>query len=300
MKDSLSSVHAVSRRSILKTLGTGALGAASLGTLSSPVLAQSGPGLDAAVLNFALNLEYLEAEFYSYAVTGAGIEAQGAGVNGSGTPGTVNVKSNPQVPFTTPAYEQFAAEIAADEVAHVKFLRAALLAAGVQPVARPAIDLNASFTAAARAAGVIGPTDEFDPFLNEVNFLLAAFIFEDVGVTAYKGGSRLLTNRNYVESAAGILAVEAYHASLIRTVIYQLGATAHDAAQKISDLRDSVDGADDRDQGVVINGEANIVPSDSNGIAFSRTPRQVLNIVYLAENAPSGGFFPNGVNGLVH
>jgi hypothetical protein len=37
-----------------------------------------------------------------------------------------------------------------------------------------------------------------------------------------------------------------------------------------------------------------------NGIAFSRTPGQVLNVVYLTpEKVSKGGFFPDGVNGSV-
>ena len=52
------------------------------------------------------------------------------------------------------------------------------------------------------------------------------------------------------------------------------------------------------DQGLTIDGEANIIPDDNNGIAFGRTPGQVLNIVYLTPGqATSGGFYPNGLNG---
>jgi len=291
------------RRSAMRNMLLAAAGAGTLGSLTRGVQAQavgSGAGLDAAVLNFALNLEYLEAEFYSYATTGAGIESQGVAVNGAGTAGTVTIKSNPKVPFSNPLYMGFAEELTGDEVAHVKFLRTALTAAGVQPVARPAINLMDSFTAAAQAAGIIQAGQTFDPFADESSFLLGAFIFEDVGVTAYKGGSRLLTNKDFLENAAGILAAEAYHAGVIRTLVYQAGATAQGIAQKISDLRDAVDGADDRDQGVVINDKVNLVPTDANGVAFSRNTRQILNIVYLAPDASSGGFFPSGLNGEIH
>lgn len=290
------------RRDAMKKVLTATLGAAALPHFSRESFAQqfaAAGGTDAAVLNFALNLEYLEAEFYSYATTGASIEAQGVQVNGAGTAGTVTIKANPRVTFTNPLVQGFAEELTMDEVAHVKFLRTALTAAGVQPVARPAINLQESFSAAAQAAGIVPAGQPFDPFMDESSFLLAAFIFEDVGVTAYKGGSRLLTNKDFLESAAGILAAEAYHAGVIRTLVYQAGQTAQDIAQKISDLRDAVDGADDRDQGVMMNGKVNLVPTDANGVAFSRDTRQVLNIVYLAPNAASGGFFPAGLNGAI-
>jgi hypothetical protein len=322
-------------RASLAAVGAGVLGATKL---SKSVSAQA--VTDADILNFALNLEYLEAEFYLRAVTGAGLSA--GDVTGSGTPGNVIVKSGSTVvPFATEAIRQYAVEIAADELAHVKFIRAALTSFGFTPVARPTIDLRDSFTAAAKAAGIIsslgpgpgtcppgfppsprpasffvptrdclgwvpmghplaidqasGPTT-FDPFADELSFLLGAFIFEDVGVTAYKGAARLLTNPDILEAAAGLLAVEAYHAGAIRAVLFSKGAS--DATQKISDLRDGADGPGDTDQGIVLNNNANLVPTDANGLAFSRTAAQVLSIVYLG-TATGGGFFPNKVNGLI-
>ena len=283
------------RDALVKLLG----GSAALGVLGTAREARAqGAPTDADVLNFALNLEYLEAEFYVYAVTGAGIESQGAGVSGVGTAGSTIVKSNPRVPFATSALAQYAAEIAADELAHVKFLRSAL---GGGAVSRPTIDLRDSFSAAAAGAGLIPSGGTFDPFANETNFLLASFIFEDVGVTAYKGGAPLLTNPAFVEAAAGILATEAYHAGIVRTLLYQMGSTTRSAAQAISNLRDSVDGSDDRDQGVTRSATssfANLVPTDANGIAYTRSTTQVLSIVYLGGTG-SGGFFPAGLNGLI-
>ena len=97
------------------------------------------------------------------------------------------------------------------------------------------------------------------------------------------------------QAAAGILAVEAYHAANIRTVLYDRGGA--EDANAISTARDSLDGAH-ADQGLTIDGQANIIPDDNNGIAFGRTPGQVLNIVYLTpRQATSGGFYPNGLNG---
>jgi hypothetical protein len=256
---------------------------------------------DADILNFALNLEYLEAQFYAFAAFGTGLPANL--LSGTGTQGAVT--GGRQVTFTDPQVAQHAREIAVDERQHVAFLRSAL---GSAAVAQPAIDIgsgaNSAFSAAARAAGLVGAGQAFDPYANDENFLLGAFIFEDVGVTAYKGASPLITNKTFLEAAAGILAAEAYHAGLIRTVLYGKGLQApglRTATESISNARDSLDGPTDVDQGVAQRGqESNIVPTDANAIAFSRTPGDVLNIVYLtAAAAQQGGFFPAGVNGTI-
>jgi hypothetical protein len=241
---------------------------------------------DVAILNFALNLEYLEAEFYLRAVTGQGLAANE--VTGRGKQGSV--LGGRQVPFQTSSVQQYAAEIARDEQAHVDFLRAAL---GPAHVAEPAIDLVNSFNILAQAAGL---GNSFDPFVDENNFLIGAFVFEDVGVTAYHGAARFIENKDYLDAAAGILAVEAYHASNIRTVMYERGLI--DPAQKISDLRNAL-GGEGTDQGIVLNGQANIVPADQNGIAFERTPQEVLNIVYAGGAQNDFGFFPHRVNGAI-
>ncbi len=297
----------VVRRENRRAFFTAALGAAAVGAgafaFASPSDAQS--VTDADVLNFALNLEYLEANFYLYAVNGTGVPTNMT--TGVGTPGTVT--PGQKVTFTDPLVAQYAKEIAADEINHVTFLRAAL---GQAAVAQPSVDVgfgpNNAFSVAAQAAGVVGKGQPFNPYLNDETFLLGAYIFEDVGVTAYKGAAPLITNPDYLSAAAGILAVEAYHASIVRTTLYRKGmdtASLFDATTKISDARDSLDGSTDLDQGIAPSNtsrgtQSNIVPLDANGIAFDRTTGQVLNIVYLNKNAvTAGGFFPDGVNGTI-
>jgi len=291
------------RREFFRSLASvaGMAGGVQMALSAAPANAQAAPS-DADVLNFALNLEYLEAQFYSYAVNGTGLD--NGDLTGTGTQGAVT--GGRKVAFTDPVVEQYAREIAADEVAHVKFLRKQL---GMSAVAQPAIDIGTdpagAFSSAARAAGLVGAGVAFDPYLNDENFLLGAFIFEDVGVTAYKGAAPLITNKTYLEAAAGILAVEAYHAAIVRTTLYAKGLATpslRTSADAISDARDSLDGTSDLDQGISpIGTSSNIVPLDANGIAFSRSTGQVLNIAYLKNTAAaSGGFFPAGVNGTIN
>ena len=279
------------RRRILRNagLGTAFAAAAGLGFLR-PARAQTTAPTDADILNFALNLEYLEAEYYLMAVNGVGLPS--TDINGVGTTGSV--LGGGTVPFKTDAIRQYAKSIANDELAHVEFLRSAL---GSAAVARPTIDLANSFTTAAVAAGLIQAGQTFNPFADEMSFLLGAYIFEDVGVTAYHGAAPLIQSKAYLAAAAGILAVEAYHAGTVRTLLYQMGQG--DATAKISALRAAASGAAD-DQGVVWNGQANITPTDMNALAFSRTTTQVLNIVYLGGASGGYGFFPNGLNGAIY
>jgi hypothetical protein len=123
----------------------------------------------------------------------------------------------------------------------------------------------------------------------------------DVGVTAYHGAAPLLASRTNVAAAAGILATEAYHMGMARSTLYRMGTEARNAANAISDARDRLDGPEDLDQGIVMNGKANIVPTDLDAKVFSRTPQQVLCIVYLTDQSgvSSGSLFPNGVNGAL-
>jgi hypothetical protein len=275
-------------------------------TTSASAQTSTGPS-DADILNFALNLEYLEAQFYSYAATGAGLSA--SLLTGTGAQGTVTAgqKAN----LSNPAVIAYANEIATDEANHVAYLRNAL---GSSAVAMPNIDVSATptsaFSVAAQAAGVVPAGTAFNPYANDESFLLGAYIFEDVGVTAYNGAAPLISSKTYLQAAASILAVEAYHAGLIRTSLYAMGVETptlnpnpFTATAQISALRAKLDGTNNDDQGIAgANASiANIVDANSNSLAYYRTTGQVLNIVYGTPTAATMGlFFPTGVNGAIN
>lgn len=259
-----------------------------------------GPDLDLAILNFALNLEYLEGQYYTLGVTGEPLSSVGVQTStGGGAAGTLTVKSNPAVPFQTSALAQFAAEIAVDEQHHIKFLQDTITALGGTPVPQPNLDLLNSFNTIGAASGIGSP---LDPFADEVSFFLGGFSLTDVGVTAYHGAASLLYSPKVLSGSAGILATEAYHDAVLRLAVYQAGETAQANAEKVSRLRDMLDdgGKKSKDQGVVnADGTANLIPTDGNSIAYARTARQVLNIVYGQKAAAEGGFFPAGLNGSI-
>lgn len=135
------------------------------------------------IFNYALTLEYLEAEFYKQAVSSFSAIGVPAGAA--------------QAAITT---------IRNHEIAHVNFLRSAITAAGGTPVTFTA----ASFDFTARGTF---PT----VFSNYATFLAVAQTFEDTGVRAYKGRApELLKGGNLLTAALNIHSVEARHASHIR------------------------------------------------------------------------------------
>jgi len=189
---------AQNRRGFMMKLG---MAGAAAGVASQLGSAQttSGPS-DVDILNFALNLEYLEAEFYTMATTGKTIDTLGYTVTGSGTGGSVTGGS--MVTFgANDGYAKAAAlELAHDEQTHVGLLQGAIASLGGTAVARPSINLNALGFG----------------FGSVQDFLKLARIFEDIGVTAYGGAAPLISNKTILGYAARILATEAQHVGNIR------------------------------------------------------------------------------------
>lgn len=224
---------------------------------------------DADIVQFALNLEYLEAEFYTVARTGRTIDTFGVGITGAGTSGPTT--GGQRVTFIEgSSLAQSAEEIAADERAHVTLLRTTLTSLGITPVAKPAINLNALGTG----------------FESQEAFINLARAFEDVGVSAYGGAAPLITNKTVLGAAARILATEAEHTGNLRlhAALYQAPTIALDAV----DIQAPPSGR-------------RYISVDANGLTAVRTPGQVLYIVYGSKaNATSGGFFPNGANGTLN
>ncbi|MBO9562880.1 MAG: ferritin-like domain-containing protein [Niastella sp.] len=154
-----------------------------LGSLFSKAYGRGTTGTILEVLQYALTLEYLEAEFYTKAVQ-SGIVPAGA----------------PTGAFTT---------IRDHENAHVAFLKTAITASGGTPIAKPTFDFSAG------NGSNNGPFK--DVFTNYTLLLAVAQTFEDTGVRAYKGRAvELMANNDVLTAALQIHSVEARHAAHIR------------------------------------------------------------------------------------
>lgn len=249
----------MTRRSFARGALLGAAGIAGASAFSSINLSAA-TITDADVLNFALNLEYLEAEFYTVITTGKTLSQIGIGTSGVGTEGAT--VGGGKVALSQPVMA-LALELANDEQAHVKLLRGAL---GSAAIAKPTIDFS--------VAGV------FD----ELSYLKVSRILEDVGVTAYGGAAPLISDKGTLGVAARILATEAEHVGAVRYSISQytnLRPTAIDG----NDIVTRIISADPASGLTAIR-----TPSQVLSLVF-------LN---ATAGTTRGGVFPNGVNGAIN
>lgn len=282
-----------------------AIGALLAGVASREAQAQVA-ATDTAVMNFALNMSYLCGQYYCFALFGRSLltdEVNGFGFGGA-QPGSSTGGSS--VSWNDRPAELAMLEVGFDTFSNIRGLRNILRA---DLVAQPDIDVSpAPFTTFMRNAGVIGSGDTFNPYASTDNFLLGALLINDMMMTMYRGMIPTVVNPLVLATMSGLLTTRAAHAAAIRQMVYRRSA-ANQAlivqADRISDQRDRLDGSSDVDQGLspqVVAGQfvTNITACDANGEAFSRTPQQVLNIVYGTSAAVSrGGFFPAGVAGSI-
>ncbi|MBB6018263.1 ferritin-like domain-containing protein [Deinococcus radiopugnans] len=195
------------RRSFLKFAGAASAGAVMLGGVNMTALAATSVSTkskqqDIEILNYALLLEYLEAEFYlNFSEKGA-------------------LRSK----LTNARVKQYADQIYAHEKAHVDFLVKTITDAGEKAIPKPDIDFTPLLT----------NPDKSPKTINDELFLALAATFEPIGVRAYLGQADKILTAGYLTAAASVLAVEANHASGIQELRRQLGYTKADQQTSIA------------------------------------------------------------------
>jgi hypothetical protein len=284
--------RAVNRRRFIAALGiTGAAAGAGLlsgcaNNASSPIAVLGAGQTD--ILNFVLNIEYLEATFFAYLTTGADLPASVTANSGviTGAPAALAVGTG-----ITQQTIDLLNEIYFDESNHVSYLRSVL---GSSAVPRPAINLA--------AFGAITAT----------NALSLARLLKDLGVTAYASAVTGLSSSN-ATYLGQILGAESFHSGALRLISIQNTATitytpitdglGYDVPPV--DLGTAaLEAAGPNASGGFFPTYGAAAAGTTAGFGYARTIQQVLQVLYGTSNiAPashgsfSGGFFPNGVNG---
>ncbi len=189
------------------------------------------------ILNYALTLEYLEAEFYNTALA------------------TMNL-------IPAGDLNMGISLIAKHENAHVKFLQATITSLGGMVTPKPTFDFTGgSGSGNGPFKGVFGSLELF---------LAVAQTFEDTGVRAYKGRAAEITGGGGILTAAlQIHSVEARHAAYLREVRKAYGSGVGDVKPWITG---NMSGINSQAVQPNYNGEDNIMQSGMSIVGINGFP----------------------------
>ncbi|KAF5806174.1 hypothetical protein HanRHA438_Chr05g0227361 [Helianthus annuus] len=262
---------------------------------------------DMDLLEFPLNLEYFEAEYFLFGSTGKGLDSVEPRL-AAGGPRPIGAKQANLSLLIKDVITQFAYQ----EVGHLRAIKKI-----VKGFPRPLLNLSAQSFGTVMNAAVGKPlSPPFDPYANDLNYLISCYVIPYVGLTGYVGANPKLESPVSRKLVAGLLGVESGQDAVIRSLLYEQAdekvspykMTVGEFTQKISQLRDKLgkDGVKDEGLDVPIQlgpekkTQGNVLAGDQDSLAYGRTPQEILRIVYGTgdEKAP-GGFYPKGGDGVI-
>ncbi|RWR88110.1 desiccation-related protein PCC13-62-like protein [Cinnamomum micranthum f. kanehirae] len=264
---------------------------------------------DMDLLEFSMNLEYLQAEFFLWGSLGQGLDNVAPNL-AMGGPAPVGARKANLDALTADIITQFGYQ----EVGHLRALKK-----HVEGFPRPLMDLSPScFSNLMDKAFGHSLSPSFNPYANSVNFLLASYLLPYVALTAYEGFNPHLHSPTSRRLCGGLLGVQSAQDAVIRALLYQhastkvepYGVTVAEFTSRISALRNELGGTGNKDEGLIAPSSAssveghhhlgNLLAENSNAICYQRAPREILRILYGKGTAGvAGGFFPNGANGRI-
>lgn len=279
------------------------------GPAAQRVLGKNFTRMDQQLIGVALNLEYLESEFFLHGAYGEGLDKFAPELTGGG-PAPIGAQKANLDPQTTDVF----AQLGLQEVGHLQAIKPKI---GEEAFPRVQLDLSKKTWAMMFDSAVNYTLDPpFDVYANSLNFYLASYFIPYVGLTGYVGASPMLMGFGAKALVAGLLGVEAGQDAVIRTWLYErkdwkvepYEFTVAELTGKISMARNKLDHGDIDDEGLTVTKElgsamlttGNILSADVTSLAYPRTPKQVFEVVYSTGDASKpGGFYPNGGNGTI-
>ncbi|KAJ4762186.1 Desiccation-related protein PCC13-62 [Rhynchospora pubera] len=241
------------------------------------------PRSDVDLLEFPLNLEFLEAEFFLWGSLGHGLDKAAPNLTDGGPPPIGGKKANLD-PLTHDIIMQFAFQ----EVGHIRAIKKT-----IKGFPRPLIDISpGNFAKLMDMAFKQKLNPPFDPYANELNYLLASYVIPYVGLTGYVGANPKLQTAQAKRLVAGLLGVESAQDAVIRGLLYERALQKVEPYDiTVAEFTGRISKPEKQDRQA---------RSDADSLSYDRTPEEILRIVYSTGNEHTpGGFFPECADGRI-
>ncbi|KAM3345003.1 desiccation-related protein PCC13-62 [Capsicum galapagoense] len=270
-------------------------------------VARNVPKSDVDLIEFPLNLEFMEAEFFLWGSLGYGLDKFAPELADGGP-----VPISARIAKLSPLIRDVIAQFGFQEVGHVRAIKDT-----VAGFPRPLLNLSRESFATVMNDAFGHPLEPpFDPYANDINYLLASYVIPYVGLTGYVGANPKLHSPTAKRLVAGLLGVESGQDAVLRALLYErgrenvkpYGIRVTEFTNRISALRNKLGRHGIKDEGLRVQREfgaegrirGNILAGDKYSLAYDRTPEEILRIVYgSGQESKPGGFYPNGAEGRI-
>ncbi|CAN4111092.1 unnamed protein product [Withania somnifera] len=240
---------------------------------------------DVDKMQFAVNLEFLEAEYFLWAAYGHGLDVVAPNLTMGGPPPIGVRKAN-----LDPLTKNIIVEFAYQEVGHLRALKSTV---GVFP--RPLLDLSAkNFGKLFDKAFGHKLVPPFDPYRDSLSYMLSCYVIPYVGLVGYVG-----TNPN----------INGYKTKRRATkLVHPYSHTVADFTSRLSNPRNKLAKCGIKDEGIFVHPQLgaenrtrnNVLSANFDSLSYKRTPAEILRIVYgSGDEHVHSGFYPNGANGKI-
>ncbi|KAE8672101.1 glutathione S-transferase U8-like [Hibiscus syriacus] len=258
-------------------------------------------------VHFAMNLEFLETEWFLCGAHGIGLDAIEPEYAEGGPPPIGCKKANLDR-VTRRVVEEFGYQ----EVGHLRAIKTTV--GGIQ---RPLIDISSeNFAKIFDEAMGYCLDPPFDPYEDSIKYLMGTYVIPYVGLNGYVGTIPCLQKFETKKLVAGLMGVESGQDATVRAWLYKkanenvepYNITVAEFTMRISELRNKLGHCGIKDEGIIVPPElgaenrtsSNVLSADYNSLSYPRTPAEIARITYgTGDEHRPGGFFPEGANGRI-